>query len=209
MAIAYFFDGVLLWDVIVTGNGALAGLVSITANCSVIHPWAGIIIGGLGGLLLVGASWFVSHVLKIDDPLDAIAVHGFCGYWGVIATGLFAVRGFVDETYGMDAAGAFFGGGGKILYTELTFIAAHFAWITVTMAPFFFLLKKIGLLRISPEEEMQGVDVSYHGGSAYESGEGGVLVASIKAGKANNDTQSLLSKVDALSAKVAALEAKV
>jgi len=91
------------WNIGMCCNGVLAGLVSITANCAVVHPWSAIIIGVVGGSIYFGASTLMLR-LKIDDPLDAVSVHACCGFWGVVATGIMASDGLVEAAYGSDMA---------------------------------------------------------------------------------------------------------
>ncbi|KAI3435774.1 hypothetical protein D9Q98_001832 [Chlorella vulgaris] len=174
MAYQYFTLGVVVWDLIIAGNGALAGLVSITGPAGFVQPWAAFIIGGIGGFVYFVASKVNLHVLKIDDPLDAIAVHAGCGIWGLLATAAFAAPGMVSDVYGaradndeQRAYGFIMGGSGAVLGANCMAIVVIFAWTAATMTPFFLLLKKLNLFRVSPEVEAQGLDVSHHGGSAY------------------------------------------
>jgi Amt family ammonium transporter len=139
-------------DVSMTLNGALAGLVAITAGCSAVDPWAAAIIGAIAGLLVVVAVEFIDKVLKIDDPVGAIGVHGVCGAWGTIAVGLFGREG-----------GLFLGGGVGRTLVQLTGVAAVAVFVTVTIAILFFILKKTFGLRVSREEEIQGLDMLEHG----------------------------------------------
>ena len=141
--------------------------MSVTAPCSVIEPWAAIICGFVGAFVLVGASKLLIR-LKIDDPLDACPLHGFCGAWGVLYTGLMAQPDYVAQAYGATtASGLFYGGGGKLFACQIIGIVTIFAWVTVLMGPFFFTLNYFGKLRVPPEVETIGLDVSKHGGSAY------------------------------------------
>jgi Amt family ammonium transporter len=108
--------------------------------------------------------------LHFDDPLEAAQLHGGCGAWGLFFVGLFAEKHYVLEIYGGDGNrphGLFMGGGGKLLGAQIIEILAIFGWVTVTMGPLFFALHKFHLLRITPEDEMAGMDVTRHGGSAY------------------------------------------
>lgn len=178
MLINFILTGQSVWDVIGAGNGVLAGLVSITAGCAVVHPWASIIIGAIGGVVYVAASNFVLHILKVDDPLDAIAVHAFCGMWGLVGSASFADEDLVRMTFGDLEAnedgspgrrefGWVAGGSGRLLATAITGILVIFGWVFVHMVPFFLMMKFLHLLRVSPEQEHEGLDVSHHGGSAY------------------------------------------
>lgn len=98
----YFTLGVVTWDLILAGNGALAGLVSITGPCAFVETWAALIIGIIGGFVYLVASKVNLFWLKIDDPLDAIAVHAACGAWGILAGAAFADQGLVTDFYGPD-----------------------------------------------------------------------------------------------------------
>ena len=153
------------WSVGAVCNGILGGLVSITAGCSVTYPWSAVVIAFLGGFVYFGASKCVLHVCKVDDPLDAFAVHGACGFWGVFAVGLFAAE---DYAYG-SGKGLFYGSG-KCLITAIVCLLAEIGWVCGMSFLMFFPLKKMGLLRVSAEVEAAGMDVSKHGGSAYEGG---------------------------------------
>jgi len=151
-------------------NGILAGLVSVTGNCVVVEPWAAAVIGAIGAAVYYGFSALIKK-LKIDDPLDASAVHGACGAWGVIAAGLFAKQKYVLNDYGCEGGaddyGAFYGGGGKQLGNQIAGVLAIIAWVGSTSAILFGSLKAAGVLRVPVEEEEVGLDTSHHGGSAY------------------------------------------
>lgn len=151
-------------------NGILAGLVSVTGNCVVVEPWAAAIIGLIGGFVFYGSSALLKK-LKIDDPLDASPVHGFCGAWGVIAAGLFAKQKYVLNDYGAEGGaddyGAFYGGGGKQLGNQIAGVLAIIAWVGFTSSILFGVLKYAGMLRVPVEEEEAGLDTSHHGGNAY------------------------------------------
>jgi ammonium transporter, Amt family len=149
-------------------NGLLGGLVAVTAGCSVMEPWAAIICGAVAAPIFTFAERFVLHTLKIDDPVSAVAMHYFCGAWGVLFPGLLAREKYVAEAYGTTGnAGIFYGGNGKILACQLCEIAVLSAWVMGLMGVFFFVLKTFGVLRVPHEVEMAGLDVSKHGGSAY------------------------------------------
>jgi len=173
--------GSKVWDVSAVCNGVLGGLVSITAGCATISTWYSAVVGMLGGFVYFGASKLLSTKLKVDDPLDAFAVHGACGFWGVIATALFASPVYTDGIFGgrgygsvnedgvYDADGyssAFFGGG-KMLGSACVALFATIAWVCTLSLPMFFVMKKIGIFRVSAEIEEAGMDTSKHGGSAY------------------------------------------
>jgi len=156
-----------------TLNGALAGLVSITAGCSVMDPWAAVVTGIIGAFVYTGWSEFVKKVLKVDDVVDASAVHFACGAWGLIAAAFFCTKENYEAAYGVASPtyyGAFYapvGQGHQMFANAIIGILVITAWIGGLMTPFFFALKASGLLRTPPEEEELGMDVSKHGGSAY------------------------------------------
>ena len=160
------------WDLVTSCNGALAGLVAITAGPSVLQPWAALIAGAIGALVFLGSKWLVLYKLKVDDPVDAIALHGFTGAWGLIVVGLLADKTYVGQVYS-DATdyGIFYGGEGKLLGAEIVGIICIFLWVMSTQGLLFFVLSKLGLLRASADEEMLGLDASEHGGSAYNYGD--------------------------------------
>lgn len=135
-------------DVCSLANGVLAGLVSITAGCDGVYGWAAIVIGFIGGLLFVGASTLLKKV-GIDDPVDAFAVHGACGAWGVVAVAFFN-----------SSAGIFYGGedAGKLLLWQFIGVGAIAAWTSVLSTIVFSVLKVAGLLRCSLEGEKGGSD---------------------------------------------------
>ena len=161
------------WDVGAVCNGVLGGLVSISAACSTVYPWAAVLIGAIGGCVCFGASRLVLHVLKVDDPLDAFAVHGACGFWGCLATALltapaYAYHGTLDDgCKGGGGVGAFYGGGCLVGVTVATLVA-EIAWVGGTSFVLFGGLKLAGLLRVTFESEELGLDVIKHGGTAYE-----------------------------------------
>ncbi|CAI9090964.1 OLC1v1025864C1 [Oldenlandia corymbosa var. corymbosa] len=161
------------WNVMDVCNGLLGGFAAITSGCAVVEPWAAIICGFVASWVLIGANKLAA-IFKYDDPLEAAQLHGGCGAWGLIFTGLFAAKNLVREVYGpipgSDAGrhyGLFMGGGGKLLAAQLIQILVIIGWVTATMAPLFYGLNKINLLRISSEDEMQGMDLTRHGGFAY------------------------------------------
>ena len=137
-------------------NGALAGLVAITAPCDGVSPMAAIIIGSIGGALVVLSVLFIDHVLKVDDPVGAVSVHGVCGLWGTLSCGLFNME-----------SGLFYGGGIKQLGVQALGAGAAFVWaFGLGLVLFFAISKTIGL-RVTPEEELKGLDIGEHGMEAY------------------------------------------
>ncbi len=142
-------------------NGALAGLVSITAPCANVSPLSAIIIGLVGGILVVLAVLFIDQVLKIDDPVGAVSVHGVCGAWGTLSAGLFA-----QEAYG-GTAGLFFGGGFGPVLVQLVGIVSVFAWAFVAAFILFSIIKATVGIRVDRDEEIRGLDIGEHGMEGY------------------------------------------
>lgn len=150
-------------DVAMTGNGLLAGLVSITAGCGAVYNWAAVLIGIVGGVIVVFAVDFIEKVLKVDDPVGAVAVHGVCGAWGVIAVGLFAAT----DVEGFWTQGLFYGGGFDQLGPQLLGVVAIAGFTAVAMSIIFLGIKATIGLRVSEQEEMEGLDVHEHGYPGY------------------------------------------
>ena len=139
-------------DVSMTLNGALAGLVAITAGCDLVSPEGAVGIGVIAAFVLVFGIEFIEKVLKIDDPVGAIGVHGLCGAAGTILTGVFAVDG-----------GLLYGGGASLLGVQTLGVIAVAAWVGLTMFFIFNIIKKTIGLRVSYAEEMAGLDIMEHG----------------------------------------------
>ena len=139
-------------DVSMTLNGVLAGLVAITAGCDVVSPAGALIIGLLAGVLVVVAVEFFDQKLKIDDPVGAISVHGVCGAFGTIVTGLFATKD-----------GLFYGGGSSFLMTQIIGVVTVAIYVAIAMTIIFGVLDKLVGLRVSEAEEIKGLDMEEHG----------------------------------------------
>ena len=151
-------------DVSMCLNASLAGLVAITAPCDVTDCAGSAIIGIVSGLLVVFGVWFLDNVIHVDDPVGAVAVHFCNGLWGTIAVGLFATPDAPESAY----TGLFYGGGFKLLGIQLLGIAAILAWTAVTMTITFLIIKATIGLRVTEEEEIEGLDIKEHGlPSAY------------------------------------------
>lgn len=151
-------------DVSMCLNASLAGLVAITAPCDMTDAVGALVIGTVAGLLVVFGVWFCDNVVHVDDPVGAIAVHGFNGLWGTIAVGLFAT----DAVPGNSVNGLFYGGGFEQLKLQLIGAAAVLAWTAAAMTIVFKLIDKTVGLRVSEEEEIVGLDAMEHGlASAY------------------------------------------
>ena len=151
-------------DVAMTGNGILAGLVSITAGCGTVGPIPAFLIGGIGGVIVVFSVLFLDRV-KVDDPVGAVSVHGTCGIWGVLAIGLWAK--YDDAFLGRDDAGLFYGGGVSQLVMQAVMLLIIIAWVVPTSAIVFFALKKTIGVRVSADEEISGLDIGEHGLEGY------------------------------------------
>ena len=144
-----------------TLNGALAGLVSITAGCGNMTESGAVLAGLIGGILVVLSMGFIEKTLKIDDAVGAISVHGVAGAWGTLAIGLWGVDG--DTGIGL-----FNGGGAAQLGAQAIGVVAYAVWAIVLSFVFLYIIKVIfGGLRVTEEEEIQGLDISEHGSIAY------------------------------------------
>ena len=152
-------------DVSMCLNASLAGLVAITAPCDVTDAFGAVVIGAVAGLLVVFGVWLLDFKLHIDDPVGAVAVHMMNGIWGTIAVGLF---GTTSAPGNDSVVGLFYGGGFHQLGLQLLGFAAVAAWTVVTMIIVFSIIKAIFGLRVSEEEELEGLDSTEHGlASAY------------------------------------------
>ena len=140
-------------------NGALAGLVAITAPCAFVTPLAAVIIGAIAGVVVV-FSVLILENLRIDDPVGAISVHGVCGALGTLLLGLFHTEQGVFYAADTGAAFKFFG-------VQFLGVVSVFAWCMVTGFILFYGIKAIVGLRVSEEEELEGLDYGEHGASAY------------------------------------------
>lgn len=161
--------GLFEYDLSMAMNGALGGLVGITAGCSTITPGVAVIVGIISGWTYLLGSRLLAK-LKIDDAVDAIPVHFGCGIWGCLAVGLFAEPSRVDKAYGDGRpAGLFYGrGGGTLLGLEIGGILWIIVWVSLIMGPFFIALKHLNMFRVDPLEEEVGLDISHHKGAAYD-----------------------------------------
>lgn len=146
-------------DVEMACNGALAGLVGITAGCAYVDPWGAVVIGLISGVIMIFGVDFIKNVVKADDPVGAVTVHGICGAWGVLAVGIFAV--------GHNGVEGLIAGNAGQLGPQIVGLLVAAAW---GLGAGFVLFKVIDLsmgLRASEEEEMSGLDEPEHGASAY------------------------------------------
>ncbi len=139
-------------DVSMTLNGALAGLVGITAGCDLVSPVGAFFIGLICAFVVVYGIEFVEKTLKIDDPVGAVGVHGMCGAVGTLLVGVFALDG-----------GVLYGGGFKFLGVQALGVLSVIVWVSITMTAVFMLIKKTVGLRVSKAEELAGLDSCEHG----------------------------------------------
>jgi Amt family ammonium transporter len=134
-----------------TLNGSLAGLVAITAGCANVTPLSAVIIGFGAGVLVVFSVLFIERTFKIDDPVGAVSVHGVCGAFGTIAAGVFNAEGTTLQIIGVQVLG----------------VAAAFAWAFTVCLILFLVIKATIGLRVTRDEELEGLDVEEHGNAAY------------------------------------------
>jgi Amt family ammonium transporter len=151
-------------DVSMAGNGMLAGLVAICSGIGELSALGTIVTGFVAGILVVVSVLAIERA-KIDDPVGAFSVHGVCGLWGLVATGLFSTVTPVNGS--SQSAGLFYGGGGELLLDQLVGGVVIALFVLVTAGALFSALKAAGLLRVSAEEETAGLDVSEHGSPGY------------------------------------------
>lgn len=147
-------------DITLACNGALAGLVGVTAPCAYVAPWAAAVIGVIAAFIMIWSVNFVEKTLKIDDPVGAISVHGAGGLWGLLAVGIFA-----DGTYG-GVSGLIVGDTGQIV-AQLISMAVVTAWALATGFVLFRVLKSTMGLRVPEKDEAAGLDLTEHGLEAY------------------------------------------
>ena len=140
----------------ITLNGALAGLVAITAGCDAVSPGGAVVIGIIAGIVLVFGVAFIDRVLKVDDPVGAVSVHGLSGAAGTLMVGLFSTT-----------EGLFYGGGAKLLGVQAIGVLAVAAWAMGLGFILFFILKKTMGVRVSRVIEEEGLDIYEHGESAF------------------------------------------
>jgi Amt family ammonium transporter len=157
-------------DPSLTANGLLAGLVAITAPCGSVANWAAIVIGIIGGIIVYAGVMFNENVLKLDAPVGAIAVHGYCGSWGLLSVGIFSIgigNGILaDAAYAAEGAGLIYGGYHQFLIQVVGMILSIVWAFGISFVIFKLLDWTIGL-RVSEEHEITGLDIVEHGISAY------------------------------------------
>ncbi|MBN2120192.1 MAG: ammonium transporter [Candidatus Omnitrophica bacterium] len=148
-------------DLSMAMNGALAGLVAITAPCAFVEPWAAIVIGGVGGVIVVLGVVLLDR-FRIDDPVGAVPVHGLNGVWGTLAVGLFG-----QKALGLANDGLFYGGGFAQLGIQVVGVASVVFFVLIAMGTVFKLIHVTVGLRVSRDEELKGLDIGEHGMESY------------------------------------------
>ncbi|MBN1816810.1 MAG: adenylate cyclase, partial [Sedimentisphaerales bacterium] len=148
-------------DLSMAMNGALAGLVAVTAPCAFIEPWAAIVIGCVGGYIVVRGVELLDK-LHIDDPVGAVPVHGMCGIWGTLSVGIFGKAGL-----GLANNGFIYGGNPMQLGIQLVGIVSVIAFVVVGMGAIFKIIDATIGLRVPPYEELRGLDIAEHGMESY------------------------------------------
>jgi Amt family ammonium transporter len=151
------------WDMMLSLNGVLAGMIASCSGVNTFHPTVSLFVGFSGSFAYYIQDWVTENIFHIDDPLGAAALHMGAGFWGCILSGLLAN----DEYIGDEMAGLFYGGSIKTLGWQITAILAYFAWSFGTCTIMFSTLMYMGWFRVDEDEELKGLDVTHHGGSAY------------------------------------------
>ena len=152
-------------DITATLNGALAGLVAITASCAFVDPWAAVVIGLVAGVLVFFSAKFFEKI-KVDDPIYALSVHGAAGIWGTLANGLFATEQLAAKV-GVGQAGLFEGGGWKQLWVQFESVVVAGAFAFAACFAVLWVVKQVIGFRVTEEQEIIGLDLSEHGSYGY------------------------------------------
>jgi ammonium transporter, Amt family len=170
-AMFFAFPKTKTWDVSFTVNGFLAGLVAVTCPCYWVSPTGAILLGGIAGVIVVVAVDVLEY-LRIDDPIGAVPVHGICGIWGTLSLGLFAcgqygATGPMGADNSAPLTGLFYGGGFTVLTAQMIGSAAVVTATFVTSLAMMYAINAFGILRVSEEGELEGLDLHEHGIPAY------------------------------------------
>ncbi len=166
-ALMVVFMKTKIYDVGMMLNGILAGLVAITAPCAWVEAWAAVVIGLIAGVIVVVGVYGLEG-LKVDDPVGAVSVHGFNGLWGLISVGIFADGAYGNySTDAPFATGLLYGGGAGQLIAQVIGACACALWAFICGYILFKIMDVIVGIRVSPHEEISGLDEVEHGGSAY------------------------------------------
>jgi len=179
-------------DLGMTINGCLAGLVGITGSCAYVSVGSSLIIGAIAGVIVVFAVLLFDRA-RVDDPVGATSVHLVCGVFGTICVGLFAQEGVTSLS---TVNGLFFGGGLSLLETEIIGIIAVGIFTFISSSLVWFLLKKTIGIRVSLEEEIQGLDIGEHGNSAYP--DFAIVAPILATGNGTIDKSAAISTVESL-----------
>jgi Amt family ammonium transporter len=171
LALFYAYVRVKKWDLGLTVNGFLAGLVAITAPCYWVSPTGAFFIGAIAGVVVIWATDLLEFV-RVDDPIGAVPVHLACGIWGTLSLGLFATGQYgLPTPTGMDASavvkGLFYGGGTQQLMAQVIGSGAVCATTFAVAMVLMYAVKATGTLRVSREGELEGLDLHEHGMLAY------------------------------------------
>jgi Amt family ammonium transporter len=177
-------------DLGMTINGCLAGLVGITGSCAFVSVTSSLIIGAIAGVIVVFAVLFFDRV-KVDDPVGATSVHLVCGIFGTLCVGLFAEEGVTSLA---TVNGLFFGGGLSLLGAEALGVIAVGAFVFAASALVWFILKKTMGIRVTLEEEIQGLDIGEHGNFAYP--DFAIVAPIMDSGNGNGSNATPMSPVE-------------
>eukprot|EP00993_Chasmostoma_nieuportense_P006692 NODE_733_length_1907_cov_229.270787_g680_i0.p1 GENE.NODE_733_length_1907_cov_229.270787_g680_i0~~NODE_733_length_1907_cov_229.270787_g680_i0.p1 ORF type:complete len:597 (+),score=104.16 NODE_733_length_1907_cov_229.270787_g680_i0:53-1792(+) len=170
LILSFLLDG-KHWDLDGVMNGILCGLVSITSGCPLVEPWAAYIIGTIGGIMF-STIVRIMALIKVDDPLSAVAVHGGGGLWGPLAVGFFTTEDNLFRAYGVRKGvyGLFYGGGWEQLGVQFIAILVIIGWTSAICLPLFWVLKAAKLFRVTEEQEIRGLDETEHNTDTLDSG---------------------------------------
>lgn len=152
-------------DITAMLNGALAGLVAITASCAYVAPWAAVVIGLVAGILVFFSAMFFEKI-KVDDPIFALSVHGAAGVWGTLSNGIFATKELVEKV-GVGKPGLVDGGSGEQLWVQFESVVVCGAFAFVASFIVLWVVKQVIGFRVTEEQEIIGLDLSEHGNYGY------------------------------------------
>ncbi|MBW5445091.1 ammonium transporter [Cohnella sp. CFH 77786] len=163
LLVSWMFSGKA--DIPTMLNGALAGLVAITASCAYVEPWAAVVIGLIAGVLVYVSAKFFEKI-RVDDPISAMSVHGAAGVWGTLANGLFATKELAAKV-NVGQAGLFYGGGGHQLWVQFESVVVCGAYAFAASFILLWIMKQVIGFRVTEEQEIIGLDLSEHGSYGY------------------------------------------
>mmetsp|Transcript_13091 Transcript_13091/g.32025 ORF Transcript_13091/g.32025 Transcript_13091/m.32025 type:complete len:322 (-) Transcript_13091:129-1094(-) len=166
VAMAIIYRRQRVWDMLTMCTGTLAGLAAITGGCAVVEPWAALLCGLVAGVLAVYGEDLLDW-LQIDDPAMAWPVHGLCGMWGMLFTGLLASEDYVVEVYkvkrGSGLQGIFYGGHAQLLLCQFIAVCVIVGWVVFWANVYFWAVRRLHLLRLDLESEAVGLDAAAMG----------------------------------------------